>query len=241
MTNLIRKVTFLAVSAFLLSCGKKDKKDDVSPLIVGNEQADKSVERYWPLAVGNKWSYKTSSFSYDITVTGKKVIGNAEYYDCYNSYSKQSGYIRYEGGKYYNVGTPANSATSVELFLLDEKAQTGAKWKMGEISTTSSGITVTSLYNCEVVGRPATFKVEEKTYNDVYAVKMTTSIKYKLGAEFTKYLSAEEIAEYEEMYEEMGSVASQITYYAKGVGMIGQTSNDLEGLNLSLVSYSLVK
>src|SRR6478752_5846813 len=107
---------------------------------------------------------------------------------------------------------------------------------MGEITVNQSGITSTTTYNCEVVSRPATYKIGTVTYNDIFVVKTETTLKYTLGPPFTQYLTADEIADYESYYNNLGTLTSQLTYYARGVGFIQQTSESMPSLNTDMVS-----
>jgi len=201
MIKIIKLSAIIFLSILAVSCGKKNKKE-VKPVLQVNPQVDNSSSRYWPLAVGNKWQYDGYTYDYEISITGKKVMNNIEYYDAYNSYSKQSGYLRYQDGKYYNSGNYNGSI--IELLLLDENATVGSKWKMGEITIKNSGVSATSVYNCEVTEKAASMEIGGVTYNNVFVVKMETSLKYTLEPEFTKYMTQEQIDYYQSLYSQMG-------------------------------------
>lgn len=245
MLSKIRKATLLfAIVAVLLSC-KKDN-EDVAPKVTSSDEF--TSESYYPLNTGNTWKYEGPELNYTITVTGKDIINNVEYSTLLSDYEddltpNQTSQMRYQDGKYYSiVKLNANgTAVEVEFLILNERANAGDKWKMGQITQQSQGFSFTTDYDVEVIGKYNTKEINGKSYNDVFELFTITSISYNFSQELIDqyaligYTEADLI----DLFGADQTFSTQTTFYAKGVGLISQTSESFDDLAIDLKSYSL--
>lgn len=116
----------------------------------------------YPLAVGNKWTYKMSAGgSYTNSVTGVDNA-NPNLFTLFNSSSNANSYIRKDGDIYY---TNAYDSNVFHPYLKDDFV-VGTNWA---IQYTANGITTDTTMVVTEVG--ITKEVEGKTYNNVTVVK----------------------------------------------------------------------
>lgn len=119
---------------------------------------------HYPLAVGNKWTYKQKDGStYHNSVTG--VSGNE--YTLYNSAMNTSSRFKLENGIYY---TDAVEAGNFQPWLKDELNK-GDQW---EVHFTANGLNSIIVMTVKETG--LTKEVDGKTYNDVAFVEAESKI-----------------------------------------------------------------
>lgn len=235
-----RAILLLFASSFVLfSCSKEEDVEPIIPTITASDEF--TSESYYPLNIGNEWTYTGPVLNYTLTVTGKEVVGNAEYNNIYNSQYDATTQIRYKDGKYYSIGQITNPGVIggiQEFLILDERASVGDTWKMGQIDQENQGIMVSTVYDIFVTGTHSTKTINNEEYSDVFELLTTTTSTYSFSQELIDQFGGSLTPE------DFGladiPVIKQTTFYAKGVGLVSQNSDDVASLELNLESYKLV-
>ena len=162
------------VTTMVISCtsyftipvpGEDDGRGPITP----------STESYFsPLAVGNSWSYiSTSQDEYTISIMGSNVSNDTTFYNSATEtvefdmfYITKKGYVDMQ---FFDPGTGTVEIEEGTFLLLDENRTEGETWQE-EISITGGGFTVTNAY-VETIGETLeTYEVNGTVYNDVLTV-----------------------------------------------------------------------
>jgi hypothetical protein len=234
---------FICVIVSLLSSCKK-KSSDPTPSTSGSSPVLSATQAnsYFPLTTNSTWSYKGASFSYTVTVTGStKVINGITCYQIKEladtSNTPTYSYVYQTGNKYYEISYNELNVggTPFTLKMIDLDLAVGSNWVSYD---TSNQYTLVS-YTGQVTGTGLTRTVNGITYNNVISVQQTTSAAFTPAyiATLSTYLSPSEIQSLESSLSTYS--ASQVTYFALGVGFIEQTSTTTSALDVQLISSSV--
>jgi hypothetical protein len=227
----------ISFAVLVSSCSKK--KNDPAPVTPTSTYtpATKSGS-YFPLTSGNMWSY-TGDKTYSVNVTNKTMTINAQSYSVLTqkmlaSTTPDTSYAYQDGNKYYVYANSSIGPISMKIIDLD--LPIGATWT----STVSTNMYTDANYTYKITGTGLSRVVNNLIYNDVISVQLETTT--AMSAAYTQQLiaygvDASTIASLKSQY--AGVKVTQITYYAKNVGLIDQTSTTF-GLNVHLES-SIIK
>lgn len=229
---------YFLLSCSILSFSSCNKSDDSTPISDSG-----SKEHYMPISVGNSWTYNSAYYGkYTVSVTGKEVINDKEYYTLTNSLiSGTGGDLRYQGNKLYSLST--YSGTSIELLIVDEDATEGQEWEAGKITQSQQYMySYTVKYTGKFVQFHESYTFNGETYANVMEINLKTTIEdFKLGSYYTSLFSEEELAFLQTQFEEQlqASATNQTQFFAKGIGYVNQVSETMPSLNIELTDYTI--
>lgn len=224
-------IVILALLTLSFSACKK-KSDDVNPSTSTTTATVSADDSYYPTTKDNTWTFTQGSATVVNKATGiSKVISGKTYAEVSSTTGSQIqySYALRDGNKYYTNATAASStggSVTINLKMIDLDVAVGGSWSQ-DIQT---NMYTMATYTMKLLGTGLTRTVNGIAYKDVISVQTVTTAKLinmPGGVDpsmFASYLDAYKF--------------SQVTYYAKGVGLIEQTS-DTANLNVKLISYTV--
>ncbi len=241
MTQFFKFSAVLICIVFFASCGEEDIAPEEDIVIDNNGNnpsdgdgggaVDGAESTYFPIAAGNTWVYE-GDISYTFTLKDEFEEIEGKEYQIAESVSKENGatqisYVREENGSVFTRTKVPLSNDMINFEILKSSAGIGDEWQSSiEVNSFSNAI-----YRLKLVAKDASRTVNDIVYKDIIAIEMATFLSIP-QFEIDKNGNLIEGPTIER------ELTRQITYYAKNVGMIEQTS-DTEGLNIHLVSKKL--
>jgi hypothetical protein len=122
------------------------------------------MNAYYPLAAGNRWTYKQKDSS---TYVNAVTAVNGNEYTMHNSAANTTSIFKKENGVYF---TNALEAGNFQPWLKDE-LKTGDQW---EVQFTANGLSSILVMTVKETG--ITKEVEGKTYSDVVFIEAESKI-----------------------------------------------------------------
>ena len=239
---------FFLLFSLLLSC-KKDEEKDMDPAVESTivDTSDSLVsEDYYPLSIGNSWVYFGAAFGeYTISVDKEVEIGGVKWKELLTVYTNgdpsTTAHTRWEGSK---MISKSNVPTGEELLLtlLDVTKNKGDSYNAGSVTYKNSGTIHDAKYTSTVIDKHESFTFNNVVYADVFEIQLDGSFSFKIDRGFyAGYgFSKEELDELESIYDDYPvTKSSQVMYFAKNIGLIGQRSVSTPSLNVDVVSYMI--
>ncbi len=240
-------IYLLCIISFFSSC-KKDENETPTPTSKDdtNTESTNSGSSYYPLKKGNSWTYfGASNGEYTVTITGDKIIDNETWLIAETAYKnssqKTTSYMKNKNGNIVTKVTQPNIG-DFELILFNGNAKVGESYEAGSISVKQPGSTSNSIYTGKIKNKLDVYTVGNTEYKDVTEVEFTTSTSASLDEAYYKDLGADQetIDFLKESFNGTSIKIIQTQYFANGIGLIFQESNDQPALNVSLVNYTIL-
>jgi len=222
---------FLLGSVFLFASCKK-KADDPVPTPI-YPVATASGTSYMPTNSTRSWTYQSASYSYTTKPTGNTLDVNGRTYTELQSLvtgnpTPSLGYSLELGNQYYSYATFEKSTGGtgeLELKMIDLDLPIGSTWS----TVVETNLYTLATYRFKYTGKGLTRTVNNVTYNDVISVDLHTTATLQ---NIPSGIPASYFQSFTAAYK-----FDQTAYYAKGIGLIEQTS-PTPSLQVVLVKYT---
>lgn len=249
-------ISVLFLSIVLFSC----KKDEI---IQTNNNSNNFEGSYFPLVEGNKWNFDGDlQYSNEVTGTLKRIEGE-DFQEVLVKQTTASGYSYMRKDDEENISAYSQQSAQTGIITLKMKMLTdnpivGDTWTEEIQSNAYTNV----IYTFTILSKGNSRTVNGTTYDDVLAIQLDTDmeligfddfydddyyyrIEQQIGANIFPLCDLNDIKNKVKKLNKSQRVAgtiipfaSQVTYYAKNVGLIEQTG-DFFGLNVYLKSSVL--
>lgn len=253
-------ISVLCLSIVFFSC----KKDEVTP---PNNNSNNFEGSYYPLVEGNTWNFEGDmEYSNEVTNSLKRIEGE-DYQEIIVKQTTASSYGYMRKDDQENIHVYSQQSTQAGIITLKMKMLTdnpivGDTWTEEIQSNAYTNV----IYTFTILSKGNSRTVNGTTYDDVLAIQLDTDMELTGFDDFYSDFDSDDF--YYRTEQETGTnlfplcnlndinkkvqklnksqrvsatiipVTTQVTYYAKNVGMIEQTS-DFTGLNIQLKSSVL--
>ena len=218
-----------------------DEKEETDDKESEDEDPSKESEsNYYPTTVGTKYTYSSPQYdTYTVEYTGTEMVSGIEYTTIKTITDTQitkSKSLSTANEAIVISTAPRLNSGEFSLKVIDKTKNLNESWIVGNIDVNQSGIISSSEYSAKFTDKLSKLEVNGIIYDDVIEITMSTTTTVILSEEYKKLIGEDMVAYLEQNLASQNKSISQKTYYANNIGMIKQTSDDMESLYAELVS-----
>jgi hypothetical protein len=245
-------ISFIILSLF--SCEKEEDVIVEDTTVNQTDTTDEETEEndtssvvegtnYYPTTIGNKYTYSSSQYgTYTVEYTGTEMVSGVEYttIETVMDSGTTSSLVLSNANEVTVIAEAMQLNTGkLSLKILDKTKSLYSSWVVGNVSVDQSGVMSTTDYTAKFTDKLSALEVNGVTYEDVIEITMTTTTSISLSEVFKAQIGEQAAALLENSYASQNISISQKTYYANNVGMIKQTSDDYDILEVMIVSAEI--